>query len=230
MKCNFIPPHRSDVRRVTHDAGHYGRISKQGVSHTKNWIRSGCMLSTLLFFALSSFASPTLDGVKGQTAQLNHYVPGVSSAQHSLALFNNVFPVLSRDYLLVPLSLSVKNTSSKTSSKREESKTIMIYPDKTDFVPGVNLRAENIINDLLDAPEVKNSKMATGSKDVGHPNKTENFYGNQTLETKYLTPLKINEIKYSNSRYCQGSHRLSQTASFQLIQNLTPQNNLLWPV
>jgi hypothetical protein len=146
-------------------------------------------------------------------------------------LFNSVLLRLRFDNDLLPLPYTLKestNTSSKI--KKVTSGTYMIYPDKTNVVPRLDPRTERLKIDLTEVPDVKCSKMARGSNDVGHPNKTENFYGNQTLEIKYLTPLMINESKYINSRYCQGSQRLSLSAAFQLIQNLTPQNNLLWPV
>lgn len=232
MKCNFISPHRSDVRRVTHEPGRKDRlITDSGGLHTKTWIRSACMLSSLLLLSLYSFGTSINDGIKNQMNDQNHYDPGVIDFQHSLVLFNSVLLKLRLDNDLLPLPYTLKgNTNTSSKIKKVTSGTYMIYPDKTNVVPRLNPRTERLKIDLTEVPDVKCSRMAKGSKDAGHPNKTENFYGNQTLEIKQLTSLMINENRYSNSRYCQGSHPLCLSAAFQLIQNLTPQNNLLWPV
>lgn len=74
MKCNFIPPHRSDVRRTNLDPGDTNnrtRCNQTRSTVKKKWLTTLLSVSAILFIGLNSLSAQTWDGGGGDGDWLN---------------------------------------------------------------------------------------------------------------------------------------------------------------
>ncbi len=217
MKCTFISPHRSDVGRANPAPDKNDRIRSDSGGYQN---KRGWITSLCLVTAILLLGLNSLTARQCEGTGIYHQC--LNPIHHET------------DFM--------KEDGIRLSSRKEVLSSYRIVDSQVPIL----LKIERFSFDLSYAPEVKSSRMATWSKDGGHPNTAEIYFKPETTNTEhqfgrlmnYFGSMHMNmmlfrnELKITNSTVLNKrlTGCINKPGSNVRIKNLTPLNNLLWLV